>query len=61
MIKIYNDRKVILNGVVISSYIIDNTETLIKHHQNDMIYLKLEGTEENFKELNKLIEHAKRS
>ena len=61
MKKIYNDRTSILNGVVVGKFIIDEFETLIKHGQNGMTYLKLEGKEENFNKLDKLILDAKGS
>jgi hypothetical protein len=60
-IKVFTERNTLINQEIIYSFINENFKTLVKHSQNGMTYLKLEGLTEKFNEFEKLIEDGKGS
>jgi hypothetical protein len=60
-IKVFTERNALINTESIYLFIDKNFKTHVKHSQNGMTYLKLEGTQQNFNELEKLIKDGKGS
>jgi hypothetical protein len=60
-IKILTERISLINTEIIQNYINENLKIVVKHAQNGMIYLKLEGSQDKLNELEKLIKDAKGS